>query len=79
MHAFPCQESIISFPYYSYYSKLAKETTIPSKTCPWHNSNLKKFILGEKYKNIYNSAAHNSKNLETAQMSTDRIGKYVVV
>lgn len=79
MYAFPCQESIISSPYYSYYSKLAKETTIPSKTCPWHSSNLKKFILGEKYKNIHNSTAHNSKNLETAQMSTDRIGKCVMV
>lgn len=45
-----------------------------------HSSNLEKFILGEKCKNIHNSTAHNSKNLETDQISTgSRIGKYVIV
>lgn len=54
--------------YYSYYSKLAKETTIPNKTCPRPSSNLEKFILGDKYKNIHSSSAHNNKHLETAQV-----------
>lgn len=56
---------------YSYPLKLAKETTIQSKTCVWSSSTLgNKFILGDKYRNIYSSTAHNSSNLETTQMST---------
>lgn len=68
MNAVPCQEPIGPSPYYSYHSKLAKENTMPSKTCPWLSGNLEKSSQKTNTRIFTAVVAHNSKNLGTAQV-----------